>query len=73
MLPTMQGLVEDVMYFSQGKIPIPGGDATYQYIYRSPVLPHGMINQQAHCHVHIKDYIQSYQPQRTVLDSSWIV
>ena len=31
MCPTVQGLVEDVMYVSQGKIPIYEGGATYQW------------------------------------------
>ena len=32
MLPTMQGLVEDEMYISQGGTPMSGGDYVYKWI-----------------------------------------
>ena len=45
MLPTMQGLVKDAVYVSQGKIPMYVGDAAYRWscVWHLS-LPHGMIN-----------------------------
>ena len=44
--PTMQVLVEDAMYVSQGNIPMYGGDAEYKWICDWILsLPHGLINQ----------------------------
>ena len=46
MLTTMQVLVEDVMYVSQGGITMSGGDALYYWSCSWCMrLPHGMINQ----------------------------
>ena len=43
--PTMQGLVEDVIYVSQGGLPMSRGDAAYQWICAWRLsLPHGLIN-----------------------------
>ena len=45
MIPTMQGLVEDMMYVSQGGIPRSRGDAMYKRICAWRLgLPHGIIN-----------------------------
>ena len=45
MLPTMQVLVEDEMYVSQGGILMYGGDDAYPLICAwSLILPHGLIN-----------------------------
>ena len=38
MLKNIEGLTEDVMYISQGEIPMSGGDAVYQWICKGPVL-----------------------------------
>ena len=46
MLPTMQGLVEDVMYVYQGGIPMSVGYDTYKWVCAwSLSLPHGLISQ----------------------------
>ena len=46
MLPTMQLLVEDAMYVSQGGIEMYVGYVAYQWICEYPLsLPHSMINQ----------------------------
>ena len=42
----MQGLVEDVMYVSQGKVPMYGGDSEYHWIFDWLLrLPQCLINQ----------------------------
>ena len=46
MLTTMQGLVENEIYVSYGKIPIFVGGAAYQWIFAWRLsLPHGLIYQ----------------------------
>ena len=61
MLPTMQGLVEDVIYVSQGGIPISGGDAAYQWNCAwHLIIPHGLINQFEPQLTRSEDYLQSY-------------
>ena len=74
MLPTMQGLVEGVMYVSQGEIPISVGNDAYNWICaRRLSLPHGMIS---HYEPHItrrEASLKRYEPQGTEVDSSWRV
>ena len=46
MIPTMQGLVEDVMYVYQGEIPMSGVDDVYQWMCACRlILPRSLINQ----------------------------
>ena len=46
MLPTMQGLVEDMLYVFQSGILMSVGDSVYQcsFVWRL-ILPHNLINQ----------------------------
>ena len=56
----MQGLEVDVMYVSQGKIPISGGNDAYHWSCEESGLPHGLINQKAYQHARSKGSMQRY-------------
>ena len=70
----MKGFVEDVMYVYQGKIPMPVGDAKYQWscICRL-ILPHGQTNHQEPQLTLSKASLKINYPQRMAVSSPWIV
>ena len=68
----MKGLVENAMNVSQGKMPMYGGDAEYQWSCAWHLrLSHDLISKYEPQLNHREDSLQSYQLQSMAISSPW--
>ena len=72
MLPTIQVLVEDFLYVSQGDIPTTGGDAEYGGRAVPGARSKVAVRRPRGSSVYLQKIpLQGYKTQRTAVPSSW--